>query len=224
MKLLKMFIAVLALPLAAGLCVAFFRIFSGYRGITSSEIWFIFGFLLFALIYVTGVLPGYVYVFGHESTHALWAILFRGRIKSFKVSSNSGNVVTDKANFFVVLAPYFFPFYTAAAVILYYVLAFFTDAARFVAVLYLVVGLTYSFHLFLTFEAMADDQPDIKKSGYVFSYVVIACLNLVILAVVFKFIAPEKISVGKYLMSGAKNAFAIYKYFWHHLTELYYLL
>src|SRR5215475_12752418 len=60
--------------------------------------------------------PMWVYVFGHELTHALWAWLFGGRVKQFKATSQGGHVVVTKSNFLIALAPYFFPLYAVLVV------------------------------------------------------------------------------------------------------------
>ncbi len=60
--------------------------------------------------------PMWIYVFGHELTHALWAWLFGGRVKKMKVTSEGGHVVISKTNFLIVLAPYFFPLYAVMVV------------------------------------------------------------------------------------------------------------
>src|SRR5258706_1741260 len=66
------------------------------------------------VIYLLLPKPMWVYVFGHELTHALWTWLFGGRVRKFKASSEGGEVVISKNNFLITLAPYFFPVYVAA--------------------------------------------------------------------------------------------------------------
>ena len=53
-----------------------------------------------------------LYVFGHELTHALWVWLMGGRVSRFRVGRDGGHIVTDKNNFWIALAPYFFPLYS----------------------------------------------------------------------------------------------------------------
>jgi hypothetical protein len=60
--------------------------------------------------------PMWIYVFGHELTHALWTWLFGGQVKKMKVSSAGGHVVVSKTNFVIALAPYFFPLYAALVI------------------------------------------------------------------------------------------------------------
>ena len=56
-----------------------------------------------------------VYVFGHELTHALWVWLMGGRVSRFRVGRDGGHIVTDRNNFWIALAPYFFPLYSIFA-------------------------------------------------------------------------------------------------------------
>ena len=58
----------------------------------------------------------WIYVFGHELTHALWTWLFGGQVKKMKVSSSGGHVIISKTNFLIALAPYFFPLYAVIVV------------------------------------------------------------------------------------------------------------
>ena len=60
--------------------------------------------------------PMWVYVFGHELTHALWTWLMGGRVKQFKATSKGGHVIVTKTNFLIALAPYFFPVYAVLVV------------------------------------------------------------------------------------------------------------
>jgi len=63
--------------------------------------------------------PMWVYVFGHELTHAIWTWLFGGRVKKFKASSQGGHVVVTRNNFIIALAPYFFPLYAVLVVLVF---------------------------------------------------------------------------------------------------------
>ena len=61
--------------------------------------------------------PMWIYVFGHELTHALWTWLFGGQVKKMKVTSDGGHVVISKTNFLIALAPYFFPLYAVLVIV-----------------------------------------------------------------------------------------------------------
>src|SRR5438093_4529543 len=74
------------------------------------------GAACWVVIYLLLPRPMWIYVFGHELTHALWVWLFGGSVKKFKATSSGGHVVVDKTNFLISLAPYFFPLYAAMVV------------------------------------------------------------------------------------------------------------
>ncbi|MFO1511751.1 MAG: hypothetical protein U1F83_02370 [Verrucomicrobiota bacterium] len=65
--------------------------------------------------------PMWIYVVGHELTHAIWVWLFGGSVKKFKASSSGGHVIVDKNNFLISLSPYFFPFYVVLVVLIFLV-------------------------------------------------------------------------------------------------------
>src|SRR5512139_3795490 len=79
--------------------------------------WFFAGFLGYLVIHFLFRKPILTYVVGHELTHALFAVLFGGSVKSFKASERGGQVEITKSNFIITLAPYFFPLYTVLALI-----------------------------------------------------------------------------------------------------------
>ncbi len=220
----KFFVSLILLPVLLGLAAGFFKLFRNPPGMSAAEIFFVFGFFIFIVLFLLKILPGYVYVFGHESTHAVWALLFRGKVTEFNVARDHGNVVTTKSNCFIVLAPYFFPFYTFLIILVYYCLAFFFDIARWVDWLFFLVGFTYSFHIFLTVDAVSDGQSDIQKTGYFFSLVLIMALNIVTAVLILKFVTPEKISLKGYFADSAGIALAIYRFVFIHLRDWLILL
>ena len=103
MSLVKSLVGIILLPVLAGLCNSFVVLLISIVPPASPEIWFISGFVLFFLIFIFKPLPGSIYVFGHELTHAVWVLLFRGKVKAFKVTSRNGSVITTKTNFFTCL-------------------------------------------------------------------------------------------------------------------------
>src|SRR4051812_1792564 len=55
--------------------------------------------------------PMWLYVFGHELTHAVTGLMSGARIHSFKARSHGGEVELSKANAFIALSPYVVPLY-----------------------------------------------------------------------------------------------------------------
>ncbi|OGS44808.1 MAG: hypothetical protein A2539_04265 [Elusimicrobia bacterium RIFOXYD2_FULL_34_15] len=220
----KSVISFFLLPFLLGFIKSFLSLIISVPPLNPSEIWFFVGFTIFFFVFLIRSLPGQIYIFGHELTHAIWAIFFKGKIKEFNVSEKSGNVVTTKTNFFITLAPYFFPIYTFIIILLFYILALFFNTSKYTEWLFLFVGVTYSFHIFLTAESLITGQSDVKKTGSMFSYFIIIFFNLFIIVFLLKFISPDKIFLKKYFYNSYTSAIIIYKYAWKYLTKLFILL
>lgn len=123
--------------------------------------------------------PLWLYVTGHELTHALWALLFGGRIRSFRTSSKGGQVVVTKSNVLIVLAPYFFPFYAVIWLLLWSAVHGLFPAFQRVW-LHLGLGMSYAFHVTLTVHILRIRQSDITSQGRLLSAMVILIGNLLV--------------------------------------------
>lgn len=182
-KWVKAILAVLLLPLCIGAVTALGRVLqmSGH----ADTIWvaFLGGAACWVAIYVLLPKPMLVYVFGHELTHALWAWFFGGRVKRFKVASNGGHVVITKTNFFITLAPYFFPLYAVGVVLFYVAGDLVWGWSRHVVWFHLLLGAAYAFHVTLTWRTIQTRQRDITSQGYLFSAVIIFLGNISVLLV-----------------------------------------
>jgi len=123
----------------------------------------------------------WIYVFGHELTHALWTWLFGGQVKKMKVTSKGGHVVISKTNFIIALAPYFFPLYAVIIILIFALGHWIWDWHSYFVYFHLLVGAAYAFHLTLTFHALQTRQTDITSQGYLFSAVIIFLGNVAVL-------------------------------------------
>ena len=70
-------------------------------GIGSMISWFIAGIANDRLLYL--------YVLGHEMTHAMFVYVCGGRISAIHFSTEGGYVMTNKSNILIALSPYFIP-------------------------------------------------------------------------------------------------------------------
>ena len=140
-----------------------------------------------------------VYVMGHEWTHAIWAWLCGGRVEEIHYGREGGHVLTDKPNFWVTLAPYFYPIYSVALV-LAFVLALpfyrlYPDWSQWWVnpwqVWFALLGGSWAFHLSFTVWMIHLGQSDLRLHGNFFSLVLIYGMNLVVLSVPFLLVAPE---------------------------------
>jgi hypothetical protein len=127
--------------------------------------------------------PMWLYVVGHELTHAIWVWLFGGSVKKFKATSTGGHVVVNKTNFLIVLSPYFFPFYAVLVVAVFLVGHLIWNWQNLFVWFHLLVGATYAFHITLTAHILQTQQSDITSQGYLFSAVVIFLGNALVLLI-----------------------------------------
>ena len=157
----------------------------------TEEFWFFsLGALLWLVAFFGLPRPLWIYVFGHELTHAIWVWMLGGRVHRFHVTKKGGHIVTDKTNTWIALAPYFFPIYSLLVIALYGVAALFVDVSPYRQVLYALVGATWAFHLSFTCWMIPKGQPDLTYGGTFFSLVLIYLLNLLLLATLLIIASP----------------------------------
>jgi hypothetical protein len=123
----------------------------------------------------------WVYVFGHELTHALWTWLLGGKVKKFKASAKGGHVVVTKNNFVIALAPYFFPFYAVLLMLLFLTGRWLWKWEHYAVWFHLLLGASYGFHVTLTWHILKSTQSDITEQGHLFSAVIIFLGNVCVL-------------------------------------------
>jgi len=179
-KWIKFIIAVLLLPVCAGAAMALWRVLRA-GGADTTWIPLLGGAACWIVIFLLLPKPMWIYVFGHELTHALWTWLFGGEVKKMKVSAKGGHVIISKTNFVIALAPYFFPLYVALVVGVFALGNFIWDWRGYLVWFHLCVGAAYAFHLTLTWHVLQTRQTDITSQGYLFSTVVIFLGNVMVL-------------------------------------------
>ena len=178
-KWIKFFIAILLLPVCAGAARALWLVIERCGSADTTWVPFLAGAACWGAIFFMLPKPMWIYVLGHEVTHALWAWLFGGEVKKMKVTSSGGHVVISKTNFVIALAPYFFPLYVVL-VLGVFVLGHFIWNWPLVW-FHLLVGAAYAFHVTLTIHVLQTQQSDITSQGYLFSAVVIFLGNVGVL-------------------------------------------
>lgn len=202
-------IGLMLLPLLAVTTQTFFSLLS--QSAKQEEVWrtpqvvlFGWGLVIWLAAFWAGLRPRYVYVLGHELTHALFVLLCGGKIHDFRVTADGGHVVTDKNNLLISLSPYFVPFWSLAAVTLYGLggAAFDFGAVQHVrlgewrlslgmdAALACLLGYTWGLHLTFTLWMVTRDQPDLQQNGTFFSLVFIYFINLILILGLFVLASP----------------------------------
>lgn len=119
--------------------------------------------------------PERMYLWGHEITHLIVAKLFLRQVHGFHITSRSGGkVVIDRTNVAIDLAPYALPFYNVVALIPATLLPGGPPYAR---KIYLgAAAFLFSMHLSFSAEGFLDGQPDVRRSGRIFSMAVVLLL------------------------------------------------
>src|SRR5947207_15219138 len=147
----KVIVAIFLLPICLILSQTFFTVFA--RATVTQRLWageefwfFSLGAMLWLIAFFGLPRPIVIYVFGHELTHAVWVWLMGGRVSRFSVGREGGQVVTNKTNFWIALAPYFFPIYSILAIALYGLCSLFLKVQPYGRVLYGVIGASWGLH------------------------------------------------------------------------------
>jgi hypothetical protein len=183
LKWMQLIVAVLLLPVCFGAVSALCRVLSASGGAENFWVAMLAGAACWLVIFMLLPKPMWIYVLGHELTHAVWTWLFGGAVKRFKVTSNGGHVVVTKNNFLIVLAPYFFPLYSVLVVLVFLTGHLIWGWTRYVVWFHLFLGVAYAFHATLTWHILQTRQSDITSQGYLFSAVVIFLGNIGVLLI-----------------------------------------
>jgi hypothetical protein len=141
------------------------------------------GIACWLVIYLSLPEPMWIYVFGHELTHALSVWLLGGKVKRFKATAKGGHVVVTRTNFFVALAPYFVPIYALGVALIFLIGHWVCGWRNYLPWFHLFFGAAYAFHATLTWRVLRTRQSDIVDQGYLFSAVIIWLGNALVLVI-----------------------------------------
>ncbi len=182
-KFWKFIVGLVLLPVCVGGGLALLKVVQSAGAADTAWVPVLAGAISWLAIYTLLPKPMWVYVFGHEFTHAIWTWLFGGSVKGMKVSANGGHVYVTKDNFLITLAPYFFPLYALSVAGLYVLgsrLWGWSGAVP-LGAFHILLGAAYAFHITLTWHILQTRQPDITSQGRLFSAVIIFLGNLLVL-------------------------------------------
>jgi hypothetical protein len=193
-----MIIAILLLPICVGAARALWLVIQHSGSADTTWMPLLAGAACWIVIYLLLPKPMWIYVLGHELTHAVWAWLFGGQVKKIKVTSAGGHVHITKSNFLIALAPYFFPLYAIIVIVVFVIGHLIWNWHQYLALFDLLLGAAYAFHLTLTAHILKTEQSDITDQGYLFSAVVIFLGNISVLLFGIPLLAA-KVDVGRAL-------------------------
>jgi len=182
-KWAKLIIGLLLLPLCIGAGRALWMVLQATGAADTVWAAAVAGAGCWLAIYLLLPKPMWVYVFGHELTHAIWTWLLGGKVKKFKATSQGGHVIVTKSNFLIALAPYFFPLYALLVAAVFMTGHWLWNWRHYRVWFHLLLGATYGFHLTLTWHILKNEQSDIASQGYLFSAAIIFLGNLTVLLI-----------------------------------------
>ena len=199
-RLTKGLVALLLFPTAVSFLWACVRVFFTVAFCPLASLYFLTGFFIFLVLQALFFNFFWVYVFGHELTHALAGWLIGARLHRISISSTCGEVSLSKTNAFVALAPYCFPLYAVLILLLYAALRWKMDLSPYHAYFLFVMGAALSFHIGLTAYALwTRQQRDLVQAGGVFfSWTAILLVNSLVLVILLKLLFPGLVSLKEF--------------------------
>ena len=213
MKIFKFIIAIILLPLCISLSKAIYEILLLSIKLNDfsleENLLFPIGFILCTLILSIIPKPMRTYVLAHELTHALWALLMGAKIGKMRITKKGGHVEVSKTNFWITLAPYFFPLYTFIIIGVFYISSLFFDSHSYFSIWLGSIGFTWAFHIIFTIDMLKTKQTDITEHGKFFSCLIIYCVHLILIGIWVIMIGSPKIKDLYNLI--ISNTYEIYK-------------
>jgi hypothetical protein len=201
-RILKILFGLSLVPVCAGFAWQFTKTVFTVHYRPDTPYYFFAGGLTYITIHILFRKPVLTYVIGHELTHALFALLFGGAVKSIHASDRGGRVTITKSNFIITLAPYFFPLYTSLALVLYWTARAAEARGIAIDILIFLSGATFALHLVLTFVFLQTDQNDIRDEGAIFSYPLIFLFNIAFAAFLMKVYLADNMDYLGFLTGG----------------------
>ncbi len=219
-KLLKFFIALALLPLVAG---EIWTLIDLSRAAIPAgqwrDAWFVSfgaGFVAWILVFIFLPRTMWLYVLGHEFTHALAAMLAGGKVSAFKVSAKGGHVMTDRVNWWITLSPYFVPLYALIWMALWVSIDFWHPLTAWQPILYFGMGLFWAFHVTFTVSMFHLEQTDLSSQGLLFSTVIILLFNLIFVLLLLSILTHDMRMAGNLFLQRTSHS---YLFTWNEIVR-----
>lgn len=163
----------------------------------------------------------WLYVAGHELTHALFVLICRGKVSRIHISPEGGHILTNRNNFLISLSPYFFPFYSVLTILAWALAGWVVGRSEPVdpVWLYGMIGFTWMFHLSFTVWMSIREQPDLEQNGRLFSFSIIFLINMLLICSLLIIASPTATFRG-FAISFAENARSLIARFSESALEL----
>ena len=185
-----------------------------------------FPFVIGAVIY--SVLHRYIYnfsrpyVFAHEICHALAAWCSGYHVSDINVEEESGQTKVSDVNTFVLLAPYCIPLYAIICTLVFYITnLFWADILNYEKLFLGLLGFFVTFHLVHTYKSLTEtEQSDITLAGGgLFSFVLIAIINLTLIILFINFLFPGIIAPGSIFKEVFIQTYNFWKMFFIYMHK-----
>ena len=217
----KLLIAILLFPTVLFALVETVDVFFNVLKDFQIAVGLVAGAALYCVIHFGGYKFERLYVWGHEVTHAIAAMLCGFRVHSMTVNKDNGNVKMDQVNAFVALAPYIIPFYALLTGLVYLGLDFMMPIEHYRPAFVFVVGFFMAFHFVQTFQTLWEtDQPDLQAAGgRIFSAVVIGLSNALLLMLVLKWLFPQRVHLTEACKAVVVHSYHAWGFVLHYAVE-----
>jgi hypothetical protein len=229
---LRLLVGVLLLPLSASLFWAAAKALAGVAMGASAAAPFVAGLGLMTVAWLLGrhvIEPEgrfgwgmrtarWMYVLGHELTHAMAAWTSGGKVFAIHVEEKGGHVDLSHSSTFVALAPYCVPFHALAVVAGYRLVLWLNPAAQAESLFLLLMGCALAFHALMTWETLTQvKQPDVEAAGgTVFSLALIGMANGLVVLLLLKALFPESVALAPSMKAAGLRAW----WFWTKAWKL----
>ena len=168
-KWIKLIIAILLLPVCGGAAMALWQVLQRCGSADTTWVPFLGGAACWMVIFLLLPKPMWIYVLGHELTHALWTWLFGGEVKKMKITvlrrprGHFQNQFPDRAR-----AVFFSAVRRAGHRRCSPLGNLIWNWHGYLVWFHLCVGAAYAFHVTLTFHVLQTRQTDITARAVCF--------------------------------------------------------
>jgi hypothetical protein len=135
-------------------------------------------------------------------THNIWALLFFKKPRGFHVNTDGSGLFEWSGSsgllskIFILLSPYFFPTITMFLILFSLIIK-----DRFISVYFLVIGMSFGYHIVTATKEIHLGQTDITENGYFTSFNIIVLMNLIMNGVVIAFVNNGSYGIGEFFTS-----------------------
>jgi len=190
-KSLKLVIGIALLPLMVTISQSFYLQLDNISDLNSAnQTYFLWGVIAYVIMHIVFIKPQFIYNLGHELVHVLATWLSFGRAGNLRVSRRGGSVQTSKSNSFVSISPYFVPIFAVGVGIAYFLISLVADISNHAGYFVFFIAFCFTLHIIMTIEALKVNQPDVVRTGYLFSLSVIYVANIVIAGLILGLVFP----------------------------------